>query len=154
MDVPENVPQDLEIRSRNSVFRSSFLALQKHYILLIFINSIVIPGNACWYSFMVDKCIIGREWLDGQCSDVTFKCLNQFSSQDHVHKNILPKHNVCLEMETSCLVCSIAGCRPWSCLPCSIITVPSVFLHPWRTQSSAEMNRTAAMHYKNKTSAL
>lgn len=104
VDVPENVPQGAEVLSRNSVFRSSFLVLQKHYILLMFINGIMIQGNTCRYSFMVDKCISGREQLDGQCPDVTFKCLNRFSSQDHVCKNILTKAQ-CLFRNRSKLSC-------------------------------------------------
>lgn len=59
--MPENVPQGPKVLSRNSDFRSSFLVLQEHYILSIFINGIMIQGNTCQCSFMLDKCISGRQ---------------------------------------------------------------------------------------------
>lgn len=89
--VPENICQGLEVLSSNSLFRSSFLALFKNYFLLIFINARMIKGNTCWYSFLLDKCIIGREYFVIQHPDLTYKGPSLLRSQDHILKNVLTK---------------------------------------------------------------
>lgn len=91
MNVPENFCQGLEVLSRNSLSRSLFLALLKHWFLLIFINALMIKWNTSWHSFILDKCIIGREYFDSQCPDLTFKCMSLLRSQDHIHRNVLTK---------------------------------------------------------------